>query len=92
MASTARFRKWMMETVYSELKVEVSYNCAIWCSATTYQKINSSIVSDGAMNRFKEMFPIARMFPLPVMHSVFCEFSGAYYTDKAYVINAKYFW
>ena len=43
------------------------------------------------MNSFKEMFPLARMFPLAVMHRVFCEFSGAYYTDKAYVLNVKYF-
>ena len=33
-----------------------------------YQKVNSSIVSKGAMNSFKEMFPLARMFPLAVMH------------------------
>ena len=58
-----------METVYSELKVGMSYNCAIWCSATTYQKVNSSIVSKGAMNRFKEIFPLV-MFPLPVMHTL----------------------
>ena len=32
-----------------------------------YQKINSSIVSKGAMNSYKEMFPLARMFPLAVM-------------------------
>ena len=38
------------------------------CSATTYQKINSYIVSKGAMNSFKEMFPLARMFPVAVMH------------------------
>ena len=43
------------------------------------------------MNIFKEMFPLARMFPLAVMQRVFCEFSGAYYTDKAYVLKAKYF-
>ena len=43
------------------------------------------------MKSFKEMFPLARMFPLAVMHSVFCEFSGAYYTDKAYVLDAKNF-
>ena len=33
----------------------------------TYQMINSSIVSKGAMNSFNEMFPLARMFPLAVM-------------------------
>ena len=63
MVSTARYRKsenWIMETVYSNKKLE-TYNCAIWCSATTYQKINSSIVSKGAMNSFKEMFPLALM-------------------------------
>ena len=31
------------------LKLETSYNCCI----------NSSIVSEGAMNNFKEMFPLA---------------------------------
>ena len=34
-----------------------------------YQKVNSSIVSKGAMNSLKEMFPLARMFPLTVMHT-----------------------
>ena len=34
----------------------------------TYQMINSSLVSKGAMNSFKEMFPLARLFPLTVMH------------------------
>ena len=37
--------------------METSYNCAMWCSATTYQKVNSSIVSKDAMNSFDEMFP-----------------------------------
>ena len=37
-------------------------------SSTTYQKVDSSIVSKGAMNNFNEMFPLARMFPLAVMH------------------------
>ena len=36
----------------------------------TYQRINSSIVSKGAMNSFKEIFPLARIFPLAVMHMV----------------------
>ena len=57
-----------METVHSELKLENSYNCTIWCSAMMYQKINSSVVSKGAMNKFREMFPLARIFPLAVMH------------------------
>ena len=35
---------------------------------TTYQKVKSSTVSKGARNSFKEMFPLARMFPLAVMH------------------------
>ena len=34
-----------------------------------YQKINSSIVSKDAMNKFKEMFPLARMFPLAIVHT-----------------------
>ena len=42
-------------------------NCAMWYLATTYQKINSSIVSKGALISFKEMFPLDRMFPLAVM-------------------------
>ena len=33
-----------------------------------YQKVNSSIVSKGAMNSFKEIFPLVRMFPLAVTH------------------------
>ena len=35
----------------------------------TYQKVNGSIVSKDAMNSFNEMFPLARMFPLAVMHT-----------------------
>ena len=54
--------------------METSYNCAKWCSSTTYQKVNSSIVSKGAMNSFNEMFPLARVFPLAVMHTP-CSFS-----------------
>ena len=58
-----------METIYSKLKLETSYNCSKWCSATTYQKVNSSIiVSTGVMNDFNERFPLAKMFPLAVMH------------------------
>ena len=37
----------------------------------TYQKVKSSIVFKGAMNGFHEMFPLARMFPLAVMHTSF---------------------
>ena len=33
--------------------------------------INSSIVSKDAVNKFKEMFPLARMIPLAVMHTPF---------------------
>ena len=50
-----------METIYSKLEVETSYNCAKWCSVATYQKVNSSIISKGAMNSFKEMFPLTVM-------------------------------
>ena len=32
-------------------------------------KINSSVISKGAMNKLREMFPLARMFPLAVMHT-----------------------
>ena len=49
--------------------METSYNCAIWRSATTYQKINSSIVSKGVINSFNKKFPLARMFPLAIMHT-----------------------
>ena len=70
--STVRYRKsdnWMMEIVYSELYgnsySEIVRNvlqlCNIILTATTYQKINSSIVSKGAMNGFKKMFPLAIM-------------------------------
>ena len=38
--------------------------------STTYQKVNSSIVSKGAINSIKEILPPARMFPLAVMHRV----------------------
>ena len=38
------------------LKLEISYNCCI----------NSSVVSEGVINNFKEMFPLARMFSLAV--------------------------
>ena len=50
-----------METIYSKLEVETSYNCAKWCSVATYQKVNSSIISKGAMKSFKEMFPLTAM-------------------------------
>ena len=33
-----------------------------------YQNVDSSIVSKGAMNVFNEIFPLARIFPLVVMH------------------------
>ena len=48
--------------------MEISYNCAKWSSATMYQKVSSCIVYKGAMNSFNEMLPLARMFPLAVMH------------------------
>ena len=47
--------------------METSFNCAMWCSSTMYQKINSSIISKGTMNSFKQMFPLAKMFPPAVM-------------------------
>ena len=49
--------------------METSYNCVKWCSATTYQKVNSSIASQGAMKSFNEMFPLASMFPLAIMQT-----------------------
>ena len=61
---------WMMETAYSKLKWEISYNCEKWCSDKTYhQKVNSSIVSKCAMKSFNETFPLARIFPLAIMHT-----------------------
>ena len=62
--------EWWKQFILNK-KLEISYYCAIWCSATTYQNINSSIVSKGAMNSFKEKFPLARMFPLTAMHTHF---------------------
>ena len=44
-------------------------NCAIWRSVMTYQKVNSSMVSKSAMNCFNEMFSLARMFLLAIMHT-----------------------
>ena len=41
----------------------------MWCSAMTYQKINSFIDSKGAMNSFKETFPLARMLPLAAIYT-----------------------
>ena len=46
---------------YSEIVRNVLQLCNIILTATTYQKINSSIVSKGAMNGFKKMFPLAIM-------------------------------
>ena len=34
----------------------------------THHKVNSSIVSKGAMNSYDEMFPLAKMFSLAVIH------------------------
>ena len=56
-----------METVCSELKIWkppiiAQYDTQRW---RTYQNINSSIVSKGAMNSFKEIFPLALMHTLP---------------------------
>ena len=34
-----------------------------------YQKINGSIVFKGTMNKLREVFPLARMFPLAVKHT-----------------------
>ena len=67
MGSTVHYRKsdnLMMETVFSKLKV----GNLLQLRKVTYQKFNSSIVSKGAMNNFNEMFPLARMIPLAVMH------------------------
>ena len=44
-------------------KLETSFSCAMLCPDTTYQKVNSSIVTKGAMNSFKKMFPLAIMHP-----------------------------
>ena len=35
-----------------------------------HQKVNSSIVSKGAVNSFNEMFSLAKMFSQAVMHMV----------------------
>ena len=34
-----------------------------------YQNINSSIIFKCAMNSFREMFSLARIFPLALMHT-----------------------
>ena len=33
-------------------------------------KVNGSIISEGTMNSFKEMFSLVRMFPLAVVHTL----------------------
>ena len=53
-----------METVYSKVKVVAQSDFS-----TTYRKVNSSIVLKGAMNSFNVMFPLARMFPVAVIHT-----------------------
>ena len=56
--------------------METSYNCARWFSATVYQKVNSSIVSEGVINSFNEMFPLAVMHTPSPFHpqpSNFCQ-------------------
>ena len=59
----------MMETVYSKLKVgNLLYLRKVMLSHDAYQKVNTSIVFRGAMNNFNEMFPLAKIFPLAVMH------------------------
>ena len=59
----------MTETVYSEL--ELGNPLKLCNMMLSDDVINSPIVSKGAMNSFKEMFPLARMFPVVVMHSDF---------------------
>ena len=58
-------------------------------SATTYQKINSYIVSKGAMNSFKEMFPLARMFP----QGIYLSFSYClFHCLELYISDRIIFW
>ena len=56
--------EWWKRFILKSTKLETSYNS----SAAAYQKVNSSIVSKGDMNSFNEIFPLARMFPLAVIH------------------------
>ena len=60
--------KWCKQFILN-LKMETSYNCTIWCPSRMCPKINSSVISKGAMNKLREMFPLARMFPLASMHT-----------------------
>ena len=39
------------------------------------KKINSSIISKDAINKFREIIPLARMFPLAVIHTPSSPFS-----------------
>ena len=89
-----------METVYFELNAENLLNCAIWCSVTTHQELNSSIIFKGAMN-FKKMFPLARMFPLAVIHRgskkqcdhhSYLRCSNSLYTISVDTISFAYYW
>ena len=59
--------------------------CSKWCSATLYQKVNSSIVSKGAMNSFNKIFPLATMFPLAVMHTTSDTMEVFLYLGKYYL-------
>ena len=52
--------EWREQFILNQ-NLENSCNWAIWCSATTYQKVNNSIVSKGTMNSFEEMFLLAVM-------------------------------
>ena len=56
-----------METVYSELQVGNLLLLRNMMLSHDLSKVNSFIVSKGAMKNFKEMFPPAKMFPLAVM-------------------------
>ena len=72
----------MMETDYSKLTLETFYNCAKRYSATTYQKVNNSIVSKNAINSLNEMLPLTRMLPQAVMYAPSYEFFSCYFYKR----------
>ena len=68
-------------------------------SATTYQKVNSSIVSKGPMNSFNEMFPLAVMYKryspehaiLQVVEQINRSFEKNEFTPGVFVDSSKVF-
>ena len=55
-----------------------------------YQKVNSSIVSKGAINSFKEIFSPVRIFLLAVMHTPFAVHNTKLSQEKCFVLPIYY--